>query len=288
MSRAVLAAFVGAGVLVLASARAEAYCQKTTCEPEKETCETDEYGCVASGSGVRWKSDTIPYRFHAAGSSRLADEAVRTAMRSAIRRWEDVRCEGGRTSLAFSEENDVRTGVREGRTAPTNFGVYFRDDGWPGGPGELAVTHLDRGNNSGKIVGASIEFNTSDHEFGLEDGAEPDLEAVMVHEIGHYLGLDHSAASGSVMATLYCDGQKPCPRSVAALRELGEDDIAGVCALYPAKRAALEERIASSSGCQLAPSRARDRFNFSPVTVLVACLVGARLYENRKQAVRRR
>jgi hypothetical protein len=53
--------------------------------------------------------------------------------------------------------------------------------------------------------------------------AQPiDLETTAIHEIGHALGLDHSAVAGSVMKATYTGSQ----------RTLGTDDLEGLKALF--------------------------------------------------------
>jgi hypothetical protein len=57
-----------------------------------------------------------------------------------------------------------------------------------------------------------------------------DLQAVMTHEYGHALGLDHSGVAGATM--------EAAPFDVTALRSLEADDVAGVQAIYGAASSA--------------------------------------------------
>ena len=256
-------------VSLLASERAFAYCHKSTCDPQKQTCQYDEYHCVSSGYGYVWPSLPIPYRFNAAGSKQFADdEEMRAAVRRAFRRWTQVTCDGKPTSLAFVEQADSRTSLKLGVKAPADYAIYFRDDDWLEEERDLALTRQDPFLNSGQIAAANIEVNTFDQTFRLADDqpGDFDLEAVLTHEAGHYIGLDHSPVRGSVMAPAYCDGQKPCPRPTEELRALGDDDLAAVCRLYPPTTAAPKQ------GCGVAAA-AVDRPSVAGVGTLVFPLV---------------
>ncbi|HEX5660898.1 MAG TPA: matrixin family metalloprotease, partial [Polyangiales bacterium] len=59
-----------------------------------------------------------------------------------------------------------------------------------------------------------------------DSGPRVDLRNVATHEFGHFLGLAHSDVEG---ATMYCAAYS---RDVSK-RYLGQDDIDGLCAVYP-------------------------------------------------------
>jgi hypothetical protein len=113
--------------------------------------------------------------------------------------------------------------------------VIFRDDEWPYSEvdHELAATWLtvDR---TGTIVDADIEINataplfvpTGDEELELGVIAnQRDLLSIMVHEAGHFLGIDHSREDGAVMQAALDVGEERTA--------LSPDDEAAICAAYP-------------------------------------------------------
>lgn len=276
------------GVLSFAEGDAFAYCHKSTCNPQKEDCEKDEYDCVSSGRGVAWTALPIPYRFHAGGSQHFDDSDLRTTVRRAFRTWESVECEDGPTSLVFKQGKDITSDPEQGEAAPLDFGIYFRDDVWPEQASDIALSRVNAFARNGMIAGANIEVNTAQKTFRLSatDRGEFDLESVLIHEVGHYLGLDHSSDPDSIMVTNYCNGESPCSKSTDALRTLGEDDIAAVCRLYPPKRTNPPQQ----QGCATSSRPASVPVAIVPsVALLLACLtrLTRRLRGERRGAARR-
>ncbi len=228
--------------IVLASlavpASASAFCRSTTCNPKKDMCAKDDRGCNTTGEPVRWATMPIEYRFSAPGSALLIREEARAAVRAAFGRWSDTLCDGRRTSLRFVEREDVPEDKPLGRGTRGSqpFGIYFRDLGWPyDTPDEtLAQTNNTYGKSNGVIQYSDLEINTGARKFATtETGDGVDLQAVVTHEVGHYIGLAHSIEKDSIMATSYCEIGDRCEKGKVAARRLAADDIAAVCALYP-------------------------------------------------------
>ena len=82
-----------------------------------------------------------------------------------------------------------------------------------------------------EIFDSDVEVNTAgETQFTTTEMPPPtgaDLEAVLTHEVGHFLGLAHSAVSAATMRSI---GYVP---GTVGLRTLADDDIAGVCSIYP-------------------------------------------------------
>ncbi len=166
-----------------------------------------------------WAPASLPVAF-VLGSPTARDVGAAAAgeLDVALRTWTLPSCSGFRATSA---------GARATPTTDdgTNV-VVIHDDAWPPEltPGAVAqtVVHLDA---AGRIRDADVHLNAVEWRFSL-DGASGtlDLRSVLVHEIGHALGLGHSADARATMAT---NG------SGVRWRSLEADDVAGVCALYP-------------------------------------------------------
>jgi hypothetical protein len=145
--------------------------------------------------------------------------------------------------------------------------IIFHDDAWPypelPDAVALTTTHFDESNgfilDSDIEIDATLPLSTSDV---VPDGSY-DLQSILTHEAGHFLGLAHSYQPGAAMQPSYRPGS-------ADERTLGDDDIAGICAIYPPDRNALPcdptprggfqsvcPAVEASGGCTVSPSKTR-------------------------------
>jgi hypothetical protein len=264
-------------VLGISTREAKAFCRSTACDAATETCTQDENGCPRTGPPLSWRTLPLPYRFHAPGSDKLDMDGVREATRRAFQAWSNVTCKGKRTSLRFEEGTDIpgKHPLSSVGPAAVPFGIYFRDDTWPydDGSESLALTNQKYGKTNGWIDYSSIEVNTTDREFRLTDTESGiDLQAVLTHEVGHYIGLAHSQIGSSIMAPSYCQSADRCGTSVDDARALAEDDMDAVCALYPPGGiAGVSYEDPNASSCSVASGLApRDGVPASPVVPIAA------------------
>lgn len=246
--RFVVAALAFLGVLGVAE-RSFAFCRLTTCDENDSSCRRNKGNCVRDGVAVVWNTSTLPYRISAKGSAKLDEDKMQKAVRAAFDAWQNVDCENGRTSLRFeegpaiTEDKPLGLSAKDAKEAGVEpFGIYFRDDEWQQAEGAeaYAATGQSFGTRKGVISYADIELNTLEANFTFDDDQAPsavDFQAVLTHEVGHYLGLAHSDDPDSIMAPVYCTSDERCKANgTVGKRALADDDIAAVCALYPHDR----------------------------------------------------
>lgn len=206
-----------------------------------------------SAQGYVWdpgQDRAVNYQLHPAGSDDVGDGSDLAVIRNAFNTWEEVAC----SFLRFQEVDwtDPRTVNNDGR----NRIMWVESQAeWPGQPGTLALTYTFYTQSGGRnIVDADIIVNgvdwtwtTVDDQVGQGTPAKVDIETVLFHEIGHFLGLDHSRDE---TAAMYPDNNKLMQRGPAI------DDVRGVCSLYPNGQPVPGEEAGGApvgSPCQDAP-----------------------------------
>jgi hypothetical protein len=217
---------------VSAPRAASAYCRSTACR--SEACQPDESGCPRAGAPLWWASRCIGYSLSRTLSAKVDREGSRAALRRAFATWAEVPCEGGGVaSLTFAEQPEAYCSRTEyNANGPNIHVVYFQDDLWQylSLDNTLAKTTVTFSPSTGEIYDADIAINSSFNEITLgDDNVEYDLQAVITHEVGHFIGLGHSDSDDATMHFSYTPGS-------TELRSLSRDDIAAVCDAYPPKR----------------------------------------------------
>jgi hypothetical protein len=235
----------------LLAARADAFCRTTTCDPQREADGCDRVdGCATRGLELYWPDACVTYAVQSSGSPARGVSAFEAdqAMRGAFSAWLGVDCQsGGQPSMgviplggASCDQVEFNAPVQGRGGAPNANIVIFRDEEWPY-PDEFSViarTSLTFDPKTGAIFDADIEINSFQNEFSTsEEAISNDLQAVLTHEVGHFLGLDHSEDDRATMRWNY-------DLANLGARTLSDDDRAGICSIY----APLEEPLLECPG----------------------------------------
>jgi hypothetical protein len=239
------------------------YCRTTTCPVDGNyptadgRCEPDDWSesakcrnLPASNAPLFWRTSCVGYDLNELASRHVSYDDVSIAVRGAFEAWLSASCpsDGTGPSHPSIDVRDLGAVSCAAHTydaiGPNQNVIVFHDDTWPyeaadkkasGAPKSLtiAATRVTYNADSGEIYDADVELNSADYVLVPLDGTSPvgsdtfDLQTILTHELGHFLGLAHAPSPSAVM---YASGDSTGSTSK---RELAAEDVRGICAIYP-------------------------------------------------------
>jgi uncharacterized protein (TIGR03382 family) len=197
-----------------------------------------------SGKPLSWHKMPIQYAIDAKGlgeyfknNPALGKESSEfAAIELAFKTWSSVLCpSGGLVGLTLQPlgyVTDKTPGTDETcDNCNTNLITFVTDKSkWTRPSTELAVALPVWRDLSGQIFDADILINAAHFTLSTQsqnvDDIKWDIQNAVTHEVGHLLGLDHTE---DTKATMYARVDE----KDISMRTLKDDDIAGICAIYP-------------------------------------------------------
>lgn len=160
------------------------------------------------------------------GPSAVPYSVALTSMRAAFEVWTTSHASSCSTSLDFSFQGNFSapsgTAAISGSDGNNNV-IWLGGTSWTYGSGTLGLTTTTF--SSGLLLDADMELNNNSR-WGTTGGAnDTDLQSVVTHEAGHFIGFAHTTSATAVM--------NPSIGAGELTRALYPPDLSDICGVYP-------------------------------------------------------
>ena len=158
---------------------------------------------------------------------RETPENVYRLVREAARAWTQT----GKAALSIQVERSPEWKLSESKLNLVTFtDTEPFDSGMCDKALYIACTLVFHDDATGEIPMVKIAFNPYKQHSSLGKKGAHDLGVVLLHELGHAVGLDHSAALDAIMSPVV---ELEMPTGSATPRRLSGDDVATIATAYP-------------------------------------------------------
>jgi hypothetical protein len=227
-----LGSAVGIVLFLATPSSAYAYCRTASCPMSQVGARCTPPLLDDCGIPLFWPQACIGFSVQKDGAPNIPATTVASIAKLAFSAWTSADCgQGVHPDINVSDLGFVTCDQAEYDPNGANSNtILFRANGWPYTmTNALALTTVTYNLDTGEIRDADMELNATDVTFSTGDtNVTYDLQSIMTHEAGHFLGLAHSQDPNATMRPGY-------PPHSTALRELDPDDVAAICNAYPLK-----------------------------------------------------
>lgn len=174
-------------------------------------------------SPIVWPVGQIDFVIQQNGSDDINDGSDLEAIRAALAAWTAVPCSD--LVLADGGSDNSRAIARDGVNR-----ITFLETNWPGGAngaGAFTTRHRNTGPTPDEWVESDIRLNGEFFQWSTDGHQERlDIQSIVTHELGHSIGLQHTAKPEATMYFSVSPG-------TTAGRTLDADDVNGLCFVHP-------------------------------------------------------
>jgi hypothetical protein len=193
---------------------------------------------LASTPKVRWEDSVIEYEINEKGAPGVAISDVQSAIADAARSWASVACGGPDFRYRGLTSNHA---VPSDRRNTIEWVSDWSARGFSAdAAGQTDVQYEKMLGGEWQIVEADVYLNAENHAWTTlvsTDESLRDVSTVLIHELGHVIGLMHPCEPAEQGNTPRCDDSfgRPTMHPIYGADQLSleADDEAGACFLYP-------------------------------------------------------